>query len=95
MGVTVSDVDVELSWMKNDSNFTGDAATVVIITPTILAGVIVQSTISFPSLQQANGGTYQCSTTINRKGHPDTGISSSGTENLVVVGKHFRAFHFK
>ena len=93
MGVTVGDVDANLSWMKDDSNFTG--ATGVTITRTVLVGVIVQSTIVFHSLQPANGGKYKCSTTINRKGHPDTGISASGTENLVVVGKHFRAFHFK
>ena len=95
MGVTVSDVDVELSWMKDDSILTGDVATGVIIFPTDLVGVYVESTISFPSLQQANSGKYQCSTTINHKGQLDTGISASGTENLVVVGKHFRAFHFK
>ena len=105
VGVTVNDVDVNFSWMKDDSNFTGATGVTIIptatggtdvtIKPTAFVKVFVHSSIRFSSLQQANGGKYKCSTTFNRKGQPDTGISASGTENLVVLGKHFRAFHFK
>ena len=95
IGVSVNDLDVALRWTRDDNDFTGDTTTGVSIRPLLLAGVIVQSTIDFDSLWLDNGGSYQCSTTINRKGQSDSSVSANDDWNLIVVGKHLRTFHFK